>query len=150
MKMSLILLLGISIIGSLILAACGSQAVTTNNFMEEGEFERPDPPADFANAVNPIEGDSEAVKEGQTLYQANCVSCHGTTGKGDGPAANTLNPKPADLGAVQSTLSDGYLFWRISDGGMMEPFRSVMPAWRGVLNEEQTWKLITFIRTFGG
>jgi mono/diheme cytochrome c family protein len=51
---------------------------------------------------------------------------------------------------VQSSLSDGYLAWRITEGGMMEPFRSVMPAWKGIFNEDKTWKLVAYIRTLGG
>jgi mono/diheme cytochrome c family protein len=36
---------------------------------------------------------------GEKVYKAFCVTCHGTTGKGDGPAAVALNPKPADFSA---------------------------------------------------
>ena len=35
--------------------------------------------------------------EGQAIYSANCAQCHGSTGKGDGPWAAALDPKPADL-----------------------------------------------------
>lgn len=37
------------------------------------------------------------VQRGQQLFAQNCATCHGTSGKGDGPAAAALNPKPQDL-----------------------------------------------------
>ena len=39
----------------------------------------------------------EAQPEGQMLYIENCASCHGVTGRGDGPSANDLMTPPADL-----------------------------------------------------
>jgi len=35
--------------------------------------------------------------EGQALFAENCVQCHGTSGKGNGPWAGSFNPAPADL-----------------------------------------------------
>lgn len=35
--------------------------------------------------------------EGQALFADNCVQCHGASGKGDGPWAGSLSPRPADL-----------------------------------------------------
>lgn len=35
--------------------------------------------------------------DGAAFYEANCTSCHGPEGRGDGPAAAGLKPKPADL-----------------------------------------------------
>ena len=153
-KKTLFMLVSVGSLLTLFLISCGGQTATPNNLIPASladgeEYERPEPPEEYIDAVNPYEGDPQAVAEGQAIYQQNCVSCHGTDGKGDGPAASTLNPKPADLGLVHSSLSDGYLAWRITEGGMMEPFRSVMPAWKGILNEEKTWKLIAYLRTFG-
>jgi mono/diheme cytochrome c family protein len=34
---------------------------------------------------------------GAKTYTMYCVTCHGTTGKGDGVAAAALNPKPANF-----------------------------------------------------
>ncbi|MFC7299005.1 FTR1 family protein [Herminiimonas aquatilis] len=34
------------------------------------------------------------LKTGAALYQANCASCHGAAGHGDGPLAKSLNPPP--------------------------------------------------------
>ncbi|KAA3661885.1 MAG: hypothetical protein DWQ04_15040 [Chloroflexi bacterium] len=55
-----------------------------------------------------IADDYEAVEAGQALFQTNCVACHGETGMGGGPAAETLEPKPASLadGEMMSTVSD--------------------------------------------
>ncbi len=39
----------------------------------------------------------EAQPEGQMLYMENCASCHGVTGRGDGPSATDLMTPPADL-----------------------------------------------------
>lgn len=35
--------------------------------------------------------------EGQALFAQNCVQCHGTSAKGDGPWASAYSPRPADL-----------------------------------------------------
>jgi mono/diheme cytochrome c family protein len=34
---------------------------------------------------------------GESLYKAKCQICHGANGRGDGPAAAALNPKPANF-----------------------------------------------------
>jgi mono/diheme cytochrome c family protein len=40
---------------------------------------------------------SQTVQSGQSLFMENCAPCHGATGAGDGPIAETLTPRPADL-----------------------------------------------------
>jgi mono/diheme cytochrome c family protein len=35
--------------------------------------------------------------DGPGMFKSYCSPCHGISGKGDGPAAAALNPKPADL-----------------------------------------------------
>ena len=37
---------------------------------------------------------------GRARYAENCASCHGTSGRGDGPAAAGLRTPPADLTAI--------------------------------------------------
>ncbi len=106
---------------------------------------KPGPPAEYAGYTNPFTGDPNAVVEGEKIYRERCESCHGEDGRGDGPLAPSLNPKPGSL--VEGGLSDQYLFWRISEGGLMEPFNSVMPAWKMILNEDQIGQIIAFIRS---
>lgn len=61
-----------------------------------------------------------SVKEGRRLYEANgCVSCHGLSGRGDGPLGPRLASKPVDLSdpalflqgstedAIARTLAEG-------------------------------------------
>ena len=37
------------------------------------------------------------TEEGRRLFMTYCASCHGTAGRGDGPVADTLRVRPADL-----------------------------------------------------
>jgi mono/diheme cytochrome c family protein len=48
---------------------------------------------------------------------------------------------------MMAELSDGYLFWRASEGGTFEPFNSAMPPWKDVLSENERWQVITFLRS---
>jgi mono/diheme cytochrome c family protein len=91
---------------------------------------------------NPFAGDKSALADGKTLYVNNCAPCHGAKGRGDGPAAAALNPKPADhsSGVVQSE-SDGSLFWKLSEG------RNPMPSYKKILTDKQRWELVNYIRT---
>jgi len=43
---------------------------------------------------------------GSDEFRASCVSCHGVGGKGDGPMAQFLTPKPSDL-TVLAKNNDG-------------------------------------------
>jgi mono/diheme cytochrome c family protein len=108
----------------------------------------PEIPEEYRNLNNPFAGDEQQAAEGEILYQANCASCHGVSGEGDGPASGGLEPRPKNLAVEIDAISDAYLFWRISEGGLMEPFNSVMPNWRGIMDEEQIWQVITYLRTF--
>ena len=49
------------------------------------------PAVDLASLKNPTQA---MINNGKKLYDANCQSCHGATGMGDGPAGGALNPKP--------------------------------------------------------
>lgn len=111
-----------------------------------------DPPEEFAELENPFDDDHEATEAGEEIFQTNCAVCHGPEGKGDGPGATGLDPQPADLsdGTMLGSLSDGYLFWRVSKGGAFDPFNSAMPAWETTLSEDQRWQVISFVRSLSG
>jgi copper transport protein len=95
--------------------------------------------------VNPIPPNLESVSAGQATYTAKCVPCHGVSGKGDGPAGLTLNPRPADLTqhAIPGVHTEAQLYEWISDGFP----GSRMPAFRSTLSDTDRWNLVNFIRT---
>jgi len=104
------------------------------------------PPA-YRRLRNPYPADARVLSVGEDLYQANCAACHGERGLGDGPAAATLSPRPANLRwmARMPMASDGYLMWTISEGGAA--FGSAMPAFKDSLSEEARWRIIRYLRT---
>jgi mono/diheme cytochrome c family protein len=101
-------------------------------------------PPSAANRPNPVPANANTIALGQKLYVANCLTCHGPEGKGDGPGAAALEKKPANLGErIKSTgEKDGELFWKISEG------RAPMVTWKASLSETQRWELVNYIRTF--
>ena len=90
---------------------------------------------------NPLANDKKVTEQGEKIAKINCASCHGGSGKGDGPAAVALNPKPADWTSdrVQEE-TDGELFWKISTG------RGPMPPWKH-LSENDRWAVVRYIRS---
>ncbi len=89
------------------------------------------------------------AKAGKVKYDANCVGCHGATGKGDGPAAAALNPKPQDHtnGKVMNALSDKYLFDIIKNGGAAMKKAPFMPASKKKLTDQEIWDVVAYIRS---
>ena len=93
---------------------------------------------------NPLPSDKKTAEQGEKVAKVNCVSCHGDKGKGNGPAAVALNPKPADWTSVRvQKESDGEIFWKITTG------RGPMPSWRH-LSENDRWAVVRYIRTLAG
>lgn len=95
------------------------------------------------NQKNPVPADAAAVAAGKAVYTANCLACHGNTGKGDGPAAISIDPRPKDLSDPRvSSQTDGELFWKITEG------KKPMPPYKKLLSETDRWKVIDYLRTF--
>ena len=101
-------------------------------------------PANANNLTNPLKNIAVASRKGKIIFNAQCFTCHGTDGKGDGPAAVSLNPKPANLTSVRvQKQSDGAIFWKITTGN------SPMPSFKYGLSKTQRWELVDFIRALG-
>jgi mono/diheme cytochrome c family protein len=61
----------------------------------------------------------DPAAEARSLFKSRCVVCHGETGKGDGPGAAALNPKPRDYTdpAWQTSVTDESIQKAIVEGG---------------------------------
>lgn len=127
------------LVATLLLAACGGNETSASDANENATLAPV--PAEYAGLTNPL--GAQAAEAGAEVFRTNCATCHGPQGHGDGPAGQSLEPKPGNLAQVQSKAGDDYLFWRIHDG---KPGTS-MVAWKGILTDEQIWQAISFIRT---
>lgn len=90
---------------------------------------------------NPVPDTPEQVTTGRELYQRSCVVCHGANGRGDGPAAFTLNPRPVDLVVHTPQHAPGEVFYWIS-GGIPN---TAMPGWNDRLSDTQRWQIVRFL-----
>ncbi len=90
--------------------------------------------------ANPFPVTREGLAYAAEIYEDNCAACHGADGKGGGPAAAGLNPKPADLQEMVPRHTDGGLAWKIARG------RGAMPAWGEYFDRETIWRLVAYLR----
>lgn len=81
------------------------------------------------------------ARRGERVYLANCSSCHGARGEGDGPV-RTL-PEAGSLAQVVPNATDAELSYRIAYGVAGTP----MPAFAGLLTAEERNDLIAHLRT---
>lgn len=100
-------------------------------------------PQRYARKKNPVKADAASIRRGRQLFLKHCLSCHGTAGAGDGPAASGLTVHPGNLtdGEKLRKESDGALFFKIRTG------RSPMTAFRDTLKKEEIWDVVNYVRT---
>jgi hypothetical protein len=58
---------------------------------------------------------AQGAEIGKFEYLNSCASCHGTTGKGDGPVVKSLIKPPTDLTRLSETNSGVFPFARVYD-----------------------------------
>jgi mono/diheme cytochrome c family protein len=80
----------------------------------------------------------DAVR-GRAVFEKHCIVCHGSDGKGNGPAAATLPVKPANLTDCRRTAEDDIEMIDniVRHGGPYAGMSPVMPAWNKVLTAMQ-------------
>jgi copper transport protein len=102
-------------------------------------------PLDVASIRDPVPADERSLTAGKDIYTTYCETCHGETGRGDGPDGLRLVPRPADLRIhmAPGVHTDGELFYWISYGYP----GSAMPAWKDTLTEQQRWDVMNYART---
>ncbi len=100
-----------------------------------------------AKLTNPVKADPPSIAAGKQLYEKNCASCHGHTGKGDGLMGEELDPKPADLttGSWKHGSSDGEIFTVIKDGVK----GTGMKGFNSKLTTRQMWDVVNYVRSLG-
>jgi len=93
---------------------------------------------------NPLPDDDTSRKEGAQQFAKHCGVCHGFDGRDTGVVfAQRMSPPVPKLTAPEiQKYTDGQLKWIIQNGIRM----SGMPAWSGLLNDQQMWQLVHYIR----
>jgi mono/diheme cytochrome c family protein len=98
-------------------------------------------------------GDAAA---GKIVYTTNCLSCHGETGKGDGPVGQVLQPPPRNFAIGEfvfdtdkdgKTGTDADLKAVITKGAGAFGGNQMMAAWGGMLSDADINNVIAYIRT---
>ena len=91
------------------------------------------------------QGPEEKYKEvrGYIAFKTYCVLCHGIHADGNGRAAKTYNPRPANLRI--STVSDKYKEAIIRNGGAAMGRSAFMPPWGQELTDEQIRDVVYFL-----
>ena len=136
----------------LVSAAGGSGAASRNAGIAAAAAAQPEPPSAAAAAVpeeeaeapapgprklNPFTGNADRAAEGRTLYfQVGCQGCHG--GGGGGGMATSVIDDAWTFG------SDDDVLFRLIKGEIPE---QTMPTVYSVLEDEEVWKILAFIRS---
>jgi len=129
-------------------------ALTTLSCKEENRDLHPSTnhePEPAKPASTPFAGNID-VAAAQTIFSERCVVCHGAEGKGNGPAAGALNPKPRNYtdAAWQAKVTDDELRKTIKLGGAAVGKSPLMPASPDLEDKPEVVEgLVKIVRKFG-
>src|SRR5262245_21146950 len=92
------------------------------------------------------------VARGKAVYDVRCVECHGATGKGDGPAAHLLTPRPRDFTAGRYKIRSTETGSLPTDEDLRRSVRlglpgTAMPAWQGLLSDEDVVAVVDYVKS---
>ncbi|MFN0241887.1 MAG: c-type cytochrome [Planctomycetota bacterium] len=138
--------LGLLACASLVLAcivACSTPDERTSRAHDD-----PHAPGAETSAAAAIEADDddEPVRDGKYLYTRNCAGCHNDNGDG-------LGPTIVQMGLKARSFAEGHfafgntresIFRTIASG---VPGRSPMPGFAMVLDEDERWLIVDYVRT---
>jgi high-affinity iron transporter len=96
----------------------------------------------YGVSVDEIPDQTPSLTRGERIYRAQCASCHGNLGRGDGSVAATLVPPPADLtdfrNLADATPLDFYRRITIGVAG------TAMPAYENRLSASERWSVALY------
>jgi mono/diheme cytochrome c family protein len=99
---------------------------------------------------SPLPSSPDIVEKGKVIYEGKggCFNCHGASGRGDGPGAATLNPRPRVFRShgFWRHRSEGEIFWVIKYGS---PGTAMIP-FGGMLSDEEIWTVMQYEQSFSG
>jgi mono/diheme cytochrome c family protein len=87
---------------------------------------------------------SEKLRAAASLFQANCIPCHGPDGRGTNVRLAFPTLPNFTARQFQAERTNAQMVASVLDGKGV-----LMPAWRGRLNPEQAQELVAYVRTFG-
>jgi mono/diheme cytochrome c family protein len=93
---------------------------------------------------NPIPPTAESLAEARKMFGYNCAMCHGKSGDGKGDLAADMKLELRDWRdpASLEKLTDGELFWIISNG------KGKMPGNGERDKERMRWNYVNLVRSF--
>lgn len=147
MRSAVIALVSIALSGGLAASGCEK-----NN--------KPPPPSSGRPGAQPESGPASGKRtvaqggegdQSQKMFQMMCAVCHGFDGKGHGPGADMLDPKPRDYtdATWQASVTDEYLKKVILEGGAANGKSPAMPGQPQLKDQPEVLDgLVKIIRAF--
>ena len=105
-----------------------------------------------ARAAQPSET-ATPLQAGKVVYEQRCASCHGASGRGDGPVAANLYPRPLDFTAGKFKLRTTESGSLPSDDDLTRTILEGIPGtsmlgWRGRLPIDDVRNVVTYLKSF--
>lgn len=110
------------------------------------------PVGPFPEVVGAAARAQETAEEGERIYERWCAECHGAEGRGDGPAADRMLPRPRDFTEARyqvRTTASGSL---PTDEDLLHALRAglpgtTMPGWPNLARGERR-AVVSYIKSF--
>jgi len=100
-------------------------------------------PSEVKSMQNPVPNTPEVMAEARAHWADHCATCHANNGSGDVEMGRNMYPRAPDMRQpATQNLTDGELFFIIENGIRL----TGMPAWGTPRHEQDSWKLVRFIR----
>jgi len=102
--------------------------------------QQPSPTFDINAVTMPL--DPPNAGRGRTLYAQNCAPCHGPSGQGDGPTAESLPAPPTAFADPDASWQKSPAQWfHTTKFGRRE---NLMPPWQNQMSDEQIWQTVMY------